>query len=179
MMWASWMRRWASRNTVHLAPWSPHVPGDYEESEPNGLRVCVSAGLPSGVRISDHISLGVIARTFPLQDVRQVLTQSGRGGERECDLPTHCDGLLRHRACPLYGVERTQSAAWLLDGLRSVWGPAVVKVVGKSALPQARRRLGKSPCDSCMNGWCTRSRRAPRRALGIATGGWSVWTAPP
>ena len=28
-----------------------------------------AAGLPAGVRVSDHISLGVIARTFPLEEI--------------------------------------------------------------------------------------------------------------
>jgi hypothetical protein len=32
----------------------------------------VPAGLPAGVRLSDHISLGVIARTFPPDLVRQI-----------------------------------------------------------------------------------------------------------
>jgi hypothetical protein len=31
------------------------------------------AGLPAGIRLSDHISLGVIARTFPLDCVQQIL----------------------------------------------------------------------------------------------------------
>ena len=30
----------------------------------------VPAGLPAGIRLSDHISLGVIARTFPIEAVR-------------------------------------------------------------------------------------------------------------
>jgi hypothetical protein len=32
------------------------------------------AELPAGSRITDHISLGVIARTFPVTKVRAVLT---------------------------------------------------------------------------------------------------------
>ena len=32
-----------------------------------------AAGLPAGIRVSDHISLGVIARTFPLDHVQQIL----------------------------------------------------------------------------------------------------------
>lgn len=47
------------------------------------------AGLPTGIRLSDHISLGVIARTFPLGEVRQVLAETGRASERERDLPAH------------------------------------------------------------------------------------------
>ena len=47
----------------------------------------VSAGLPAGVRLSDHISLGVIARAFSPDQVRRVLSETGRASERERDLP--------------------------------------------------------------------------------------------
>jgi len=47
----------------------------------------VPAGLPAGVRVSDHISLGVIAKTFPPDRVQQVLTETGKASERERDLP--------------------------------------------------------------------------------------------
>ena len=46
-----------------------------------------SAGLPAGVRLSDHISLGLIARAFPPDQVRRVLSETGRASERERDLP--------------------------------------------------------------------------------------------
>ena len=44
-----------------------------------------AAGLPAGVRLSDHISLGVIARASPPDRVRQVLAETGKASER--DLP--------------------------------------------------------------------------------------------
>ena len=47
----------------------------------------VPAGLPAGIRLSDHISLGVIARAVPPDRVRQVLAETGRASERERDLP--------------------------------------------------------------------------------------------
>ena len=47
------------------------------------------AGLPAGIRLSDHISLGVIARTFPIEEVQQVLAETGKASERERDLPAH------------------------------------------------------------------------------------------
>ena len=47
----------------------------------------VAAGLPAGIRLSDHISLGVIARAVPPERVRQVLAETGRASERERDLP--------------------------------------------------------------------------------------------
>ena len=45
----------------------------------------VPAGLPAGVRVSDHISLGVIAKTFLPERVQQVLAETGKASER--DLP--------------------------------------------------------------------------------------------
>ena len=45
------------------------------------------AGLPAGVRLSDHISLGVIARAVPPERVHQVLAETGKASERERDLP--------------------------------------------------------------------------------------------
>ena len=38
----------------------------------------VPTGLPAGVRLSDHISLGVIARAMPPERVRQVLAETGK-----------------------------------------------------------------------------------------------------
>jgi hypothetical protein len=46
-----------------------------------------AAGLPVGVRLSDYISLGVIARTFPIQAVQRVLAETDNASERERDLP--------------------------------------------------------------------------------------------
>src|SRR5919202_1193547 len=41
-----------------------------------------SAGLPAGIRLSDHISLGVIATTFPLDEKRRRATIDGASGRR-------------------------------------------------------------------------------------------------
>ena len=47
------------------------------------------AALPAGSRITDYISLGVIARFFPAGKVREVLQQTNRASIRERDLPAH------------------------------------------------------------------------------------------
>jgi len=47
----------------------------------------VPAGLPAGVRVCDHISLGVIALAFPTDRVQQVLAETGKASEHERDLP--------------------------------------------------------------------------------------------
>ena len=40
------------------------------------------ATLPAGARITDYISLGVIAKTFPLTTMRSVLAASGKASPK-------------------------------------------------------------------------------------------------
>ena len=48
-----------------------------------------AAGLPAGRRITDFISLGVIAKTFPLAKVHEVLAETGKTSVRQRELPAH------------------------------------------------------------------------------------------
>src|ERR687885_375612 len=103
------------------------------------------AGLPAGIRVSDHISLGVIAGTFPLDEVRQVLAEAGRASERERDLPAHVM-VYYATALALYTTSGTREVLrCLLEGLRWLWGAEAVRVAGKSGISQARTRLGEAP----------------------------------
>src|SRR3954453_2736639 len=105
----------------------------------------VPAGLPAGVRLSDHISLGVIARTFPIEEVRRVLAETGKASERERDLPAHVV-VYYAVALALYTTASTREVLrCLLEGLRWLWGAEAVRVAGKSGIPQARTRLGEAP----------------------------------
>jgi len=105
----------------------------------------VPAGLPAGIRVSDHISLGVIARTFPPGVVRQVLAETGRASERERDLPAHVM-VYYAIALALYATSGTREVLrCLLEGLRWLWGAEAVRVAGKSGISQARSRLGEAP----------------------------------
>ncbi len=47
------------------------------------------AELPSGSRITDYISLGVLAKTFPSDKVQKILKGSGKASIRERDMPAH------------------------------------------------------------------------------------------
>ena len=78
-------------------------------------------------RIADFVTVGVIARAFPLSEVRRVLAQTGKTSQRERELPAHlvvyyviamalfmnasCREVLR---CLLEGVH------WLSDGAGAV-----------------------------------------------------------
>jgi len=47
------------------------------------------AGLPEGTRVTEFISLGVIAKRFPLEQVHSILKETGRESVRQRQLPAH------------------------------------------------------------------------------------------
>ena len=104
-----------------------------------------AGGLPAGVWVSDQISLGVIAKTFPRERVDQILRETQTASQRQRDLPAHVVVYYVIALALYMGVGTTEVLRCLLEGLRRLWGAAAVKVAGKSAISQARRRLGEAP----------------------------------
>src|SRR5436305_9271703 len=105
----------------------------------------VPAGLLAGVRLSDHSSLGVIVRTFPIGEVRRVLAETGRASERQRDLPAHVMVYYAIALALYAGAGTREVLRCLLEGLRWLWGADAVRVAGKSGISQARTRLGEAP----------------------------------
>src|SRR3954471_8305542 len=103
------------------------------------------AGLPAGIRLSDHISLGVIARAFPPEEVRRVLAATGKASERQRDLPAHVMVYYAIALALHMGSGTREVLRCLLEGLRWLWGTGAVKVAGRSGISQARSRLGEAP----------------------------------
>src|SRR3954447_7131051 len=105
----------------------------------------VPAGLPAGIRLGDHISLGVVARTFPIEEVRRVLAETDKASERQRDLPAH---VMVYYAIAL-ALHTPSGTGELLrcrrEGLRWLWGAEAVRVAGRSGISQARARLGEAP----------------------------------
>ena len=104
------------------------------------------ATLPEGSRITDYVSLGVIAKTFPLERVRSVLAATGQASERARDLPAHV--LVYYAiALALYMQSSYREVLrCLLEGLQWLMDPAVApRVAGNSGISQARTRLGWEP----------------------------------
>jgi hypothetical protein len=101
------------------------------------------ATLPAGSRISDYISLGVIAKFFPVEKIHEVLKQTHRASIRERDLPAHVV-IYYVIALALYMRSSYREVLrCLLEGVQWLLGPsAKVKVAGKSGISQARSRLG-------------------------------------
>src|SRR4051795_3422568 len=91
----------------------------------------IPAGLPAGIRVSDHISLGVIAKAFPLGEVRRGLAETGRASERERGLPAHVV-VYYAIALALYAGSGTREVLrCLLEGLRWLWGAEAVRGGGQ------------------------------------------------
>ncbi|MCE3249063.1 MAG: transposase domain protein [Geminicoccaceae bacterium] len=105
----------------------------------------VPAGLPAGVRLSDHISLGVIARALPPDRVERILAETGKASERERDLPAQVMVYYAIALALYMGSSAREVLRCLLEGLRWLWGAEAVKVAGRSGISQARSRLGEAP----------------------------------
>jgi hypothetical protein len=104
------------------------------------------AELPKGTRITDHISLGVLTKTFPLDRVNAAVAAAGKASRRQRDLPAHVV-LYYVIALTLYmQVSYREVLRCLLEGIKWLLGPEwEVKVAGKSGISQARTRLGWEP----------------------------------
>jgi Insertion element 4 transposase N-terminal/Transposase DDE domain len=104
------------------------------------------ASLPAGSRITDYISLGVLAKFFPLVKVHAVLHKTKRASVRERDLPAHVV-IYYVIALALYMRSSYREVLrCLLEGVQWLLDPSVpLKVAGKSGISQARTRLGVEP----------------------------------
>src|SRR4051812_3665812 len=138
----------------------------------------IAAGLPAGIRLSDHISLGVIARAVPPERVRQVLTETGKASERERDLPAQVMVYYAIALALYMGSSTREVLGCLLEGLRWLWGAEAVRVAGKSGISQARRRLGEAPLRRLYEGLAQPIATRASKGAWIGTGGWSAWMAP-
>jgi len=104
------------------------------------------AKLPSGSRITDYVSLGVIAKTFPLAKILSMLEATKKSSVRQRDLPAHVV-VYYVIALALYMQSSYREVLrCLLEGIQWLRDPsATIKVAGKSGISQARTRVGWEP----------------------------------
>lgn len=104
------------------------------------------ASLPAGSRITDYLSLGVVAKTFPLDKVRAVLAATGKESVRQRDLPAHVV-VYYVIALALYMQSSYREVLrCLLEGIQWLARPSEgIHVAGNSGVSQARTRLGWEP----------------------------------
>jgi len=108
-----------------------------------------AATLSEGVRLSDHISLGVLTASFPLEIVNDILERTGRASQRERELPAHVM-VYYAIALALYAdVSTRETLRCLLEGARWLGDPTVEdEPTSRSGISRARARLGARPLEA-------------------------------
>jgi Insertion element 4 transposase N-terminal/Transposase DDE domain len=104
------------------------------------------AGLPKGSRLTDYISLGVLAKGFSIEKIDAILKSTGKTSIRQRDLPAHVV-MYYVIAMALYmNVSCREVLRCLLEGTRWLFGAMIeIKVAGRAGISQARSRLGVEP----------------------------------
>ena len=104
------------------------------------------AVLPQGARLTDYISLGVIARMFPRKVVLECLEETGRSTQRHRGMPHHVVVYYVIAMALYMEVSYGEVLRCLLEAMRWLLGPGEeLPVTGKSGISQARTRVGSEP----------------------------------
>jgi len=107
-----------------------------------------AADLPAGLRLTDHLSLGVLTAQFPMEVVEQVLFETERFSERERALPAHIM-VYYTIALALYAEVSTREVLrCVVEGARWLGDPTTTTMPSKSGISQARSRLGAAPLEA-------------------------------
>ena len=106
------------------------------------------AVLPGGARLSDYLSVGVIAQVFPLAAVRAALAECGRRSQRQRSLPAEVMVYYVIALALFRSVSTREVLRCLVDGLRWMASSMPVRVSGKSSISRARTRLGTAPFEA-------------------------------
>ncbi len=99
--------------------------------------------LPNGNRITDELAMGILAKTYPTAQIKEILQREGRASQRERELPAH---LMVYYVMGLgmwMGASCREVLRCLLMGVQWLWGSEPgYKITGKSGITQARKRRG-------------------------------------
>ena len=110
---------------------------------------------PAAGRLSDHLSLGVIARVYRRDLVDEIILRSGRREKRERLLPARLVVYYVIALALFFGEAYEEVMRKMVGGLKfvSAWEKAW-KVPSASALCQARQRLGEAPVKELFDQAC-------------------------
>ena len=102
--------------------------------------------LPTGSRITDYITLGVVSRAISREKIDSILTQTEKTSIRQRELPAHLV-VYYVIALALYMQSSYREVLrCLLEGVQWLTKPGdSVRATGKSGISQARSRLGAEP----------------------------------
>ena len=104
------------------------------------------AGLPEGSRLSDFITLGVLAETFPARKIHEVLRETGRESERQRRLPAHVMVYYVIALALYMEVSYGEVLRCLVEGLKWLGQPVKhLRQTSRVGISKARTRLGFEP----------------------------------
>lgn len=108
------------------------------QNDPSGSR--------AGIRLTDSISLGVLADAVPRDLIEEVLSETGRREQRSRLLPAHVVVRFCQAMCLFYDDDYEEVTRKLVGSLQDMnsWSQSW-QVPSSSAVSQARRRLGVEP----------------------------------
>ena len=103
--------------------------------------------MSSGGRIAEHLSVGLLARSYPRERIRGILERMGLQSKRVRDLPAEALVYYVIALGLFMAVSTGEVLRCLVEGLQWLEGGAGgrLKVAGKTAISQARNRLGADP----------------------------------
>src|SRR5436190_11341602 len=134
--------RWSRSNTVHLRNCRVFCLAGGQ----NIAMARTLASLPTGSRVTDYISLGVVSRAIPREKIDSILASTGKASVRQRELPAHLV-VYYVIALALYMQSSYREVLrCLLEGIQWLTKPEeTVRATGKSGISQARSRLGAEP----------------------------------
>ena len=101
--------------------------------------------MSSGGSIAEHLSIGLLARSYPRKKIQSILARLGLGSKRVRDLPAEALVYYVIALGLFMAVSTGEVLRSLVEGLRWLEGSPKLKLAGKVAISQARSRLGASP----------------------------------
>ena len=102
--------------------------------------------MSAGGRIAEHLSIGVLARTYPRERIRDILVRMGLQSRRVRDLPAEAVVYYVIALGLFMAVSTGEVLRSLVEGLQWLGcAPTKVKVAGRAAISRARTRLGAAP----------------------------------
>lgn len=102
--------------------------------------------MSTGGRIAEHMSIGVLARTYPRERIRDILERMGLQSRRVRYLPAEALVYYVIALGLFMAVSTGEVLRALVEGLQWLEGASTtIKAAGKSAISQARTRLGAAP----------------------------------
>lgn len=101
--------------------------------------------IPAGTAIADRLALAQLHRCFPVEVVRETLSESNRSTVRTRELPNEFVAYLPILLCMYRAFSQKEVLRVMTDGLHNVHGLEEFKITGRSGISQARARVGSEP----------------------------------